>query len=182
MYFHTFTCSPPEMGLPGQEYFAGTHVNPQVTWWNQSGAFIDYMHRTQSVVQNGKFVADVLYYYGDHVPNVFPFKHSDPAGVMPGFDYDVSDETIFLQLKVEDGKIVVPGGVKYRILVLPDHKVLSMAVLGKLVVELNAFKIINHDEVDDTGNRVCTVGRRGATGQNLDLLEQLHRNEVDVRT
>lgn len=131
MYFHTFTCSPPEMGLPGQEYFAGTHVNPQVTWWEQSGAFIDYMHRTQSVVQEGKFVADVLYYYGDHVPNVFPYKHSDPAGVMPGFDYDVTDETIFLQLKGEDGKITVPGGVKYSILVLPDHKVVSLAVLKK---------------------------------------------------
>ncbi len=132
MYFHTFTCSPPEMGLPGQEYFAGTHVNPQVTWWEQSGAFIDYMHRTQSVVQEGKFVADVLYYYGDHVPNVFPYKHADPAGVMPGFDYDVTDETIFLQLKTKDGKIVVPGGVEYRVLVLPDHRVLSLAVLEKL--------------------------------------------------
>ena len=132
MYFHTFSASPPEMGLPGQEYFAGTHVNPQVTWWDQSGPFIDYMHRVQSVVQEGKFVADVLYYYGDHVPNVFPFKHSDPAGVMPGFDYDVTDETVFLKLKVEDGKIVVPGGVYYRVLVLPDHRVLSLAVLEKI--------------------------------------------------
>ncbi|WP_298646316.1 glycosyl hydrolase [uncultured Proteiniphilum sp.] len=132
MYFHTFTCSPPEMGLPGQEYFAGTHINPQVTWWDQSASFIDYMHRVQSVVQNGKFVADVLYYYGDHVPNVFPLKHSDPAGVMPGFDYDVTDETIFLQLKMKDGKIVVPGGIEYRVLVLPDHKVLSLDVLKKV--------------------------------------------------
>jgi len=132
MYFHTFTCSPPEMGLPGQEYFAGTHVNPQVSWWGQSGAFIDYMHRVQSVVQEGKFVADVLYYYGDHVPNIFPFKHSDPAGVMPGFDYDVCDETIFLQLEVENGIIMVPGGVEYRVLVLPDHRVLSLAVLEKI--------------------------------------------------
>jgi len=132
MYFHTFTCSPKEMGLPGQEYFAGTHVNPQVTWWEQSQSFIDYMHRTQLLVQNGKFVADVLYYYGDHVPNVFPFKHSDPAGVMPGFDYDVTDETIFLKLKMKDGKIVVPGEVEYRVLVLPDHKVLSMSVLEKV--------------------------------------------------
>jgi hypothetical protein len=118
--------------LPGQEYFAGTHVNPQVTWWKHSSAFIDYMHRTQSIVQHGKFIADVLYYYGDHVPNVFPFKHWDPAGVMPGFDYDVTDETIFLQLKVEDGKIIVPGGVEYKVLVLPDHRVLSIPVLEKL--------------------------------------------------
>lgn len=132
VYFHTFTCSPLESGLPGQEYFAGTHVNPQVTWWEQSGAFIDYMHRTQSIMQNGKFVADVLYYYGDHVPNIFPYQHSDPAGVMPGFDYDVTNETVFLKLKVENGKVVVPGGVKYRVLVLPDHKVLSLAVLEKI--------------------------------------------------
>ncbi len=132
LYFHTFTCSPTEMGLPGQEYFAGTHVNPQVTWWNQSGAFIDYMHRTQLLVQEGNFIADVLYYYGDHVPNVFPFKHSDPAGVLPGFDYDVTDETIFLSLEVIDGKLRVPGGVEYRVLVLPDHRVLSMAVLKKV--------------------------------------------------
>jgi hypothetical protein len=145
MYFHTFTCSPPEMGLPGQEYFAGTHVNPQVTWWEQSGGFIDYMHRIQSVVQEGKFVADVLYYYGDHVPNVFPFKHSDPAGVIPGFDYDVCDENILLQLKVEDGRILVPGGVEYRVLVLPDHKVLSLAVLEKLEeLVLDGASVLGH--------------------------------------
>ncbi|MDR1097483.1 MAG: glycoside hydrolase, partial [Tannerella sp.] len=132
LYFHTFTCSPPEMGLPGQEYFAGTHVNPQVTWWNESGAFIDYINRTQSVVQNGTFVADVLYYYGDHVPNVFPYKHSDPAGVLPGFDYDVTNKDILLRLKVRDGKLTVPGGIEYRALVLPDHKVLSLDALKKI--------------------------------------------------
>ena len=45
VYFHTFTCSPAEQGIPGQEYFAGTHVNPRVTWWSKSAPFIDYMHR-----------------------------------------------------------------------------------------------------------------------------------------
>ena len=132
MYFHTFTCSPKEMGRPGQEYFAGTHVNPQVTWWNESDAFIDYLHRTQFVVQNGKFVADVLYYYGDHVPNVFSNKQADPAGTLPGFDYDVTDETILLRLKVKNGKIIVPGGMEYRVLVLPDHGILSLDALRKV--------------------------------------------------
>ena len=129
LYFHTFTSSPESMGLPGQEYFAGTHVNPRVTWWNESGPFIDYMRRVQTLVQNGTFVADVLYYYGDHVPNVFPYKDSDPSGAMPGFDYDVVDETILTRLKVKDGGIVTPSGLKYRILVLPDHKVLSLEAL-----------------------------------------------------
>jgi hypothetical protein len=120
------------MGLPGQEFFAGTHINPQVTWWNESAPFMDYLNRTQFIVQNGNFVADVLYYYGDHVPNVFPYKHSDPAGVMPGFDYDVTNEDILLKLKVKDGKLIVPGGVEYRALVLPDHRVLSFEALKKI--------------------------------------------------
>jgi hypothetical protein len=132
VYFHTFTCSPKEMGRPGQEYFAGTHVNPQVTWWDESGAFIDYLHRVQFVVQKGKFVADVLYYYGDHVPNIFSNKQTDPAGALPGFDYDVADETILTRLQVKNGKIIVPGGIAYRVLVLPDHKVLSLEALKKV--------------------------------------------------
>ncbi len=126
VYFHTFTSSPSEMGLPGQEYFAGTHINPRVTWWEESDPFFDYLRRVQLMAQNGKFVADVLYYYGDHVPNVFPFKDADPSGAMPGFDYDVVDETVLQRLTVKDGKVVTPTGMEYRLLVLPDHGVLSL--------------------------------------------------------
>ena len=178
IYFHTFTCSPPEMGLPGQEYFAGTHVNPQVTWWKQSGAFIDYMHRTQSIVQEGKFVADVLYYYGDHVPNVFPLKHYDPAGVMPGFDYDVTDETIFLQLKIKDGKIIVPGGVEYGVLVLPDHKVLSLAVLEKLesLLKQGAQIIGNKPE-----SSVSLVGGENEQKKFHELVDKIWGNEPNEK-
>ncbi len=170
MYFHTFSASPPEMGLPGQEYFAGTHVNPQVTWWDQSGPFIDYMHRTQSVVQEGKFVADVLYYYGDHVPNVFPHKHSDPAGAMPGFDYDVTDETIFLQLRLEEGKIIVPGGVAYRVLVLPDHKVLSLPVLEKTASLLQEGAHVIGYKPEST---VSLVGGQEAQGKFKALADEI---------
>jgi hypothetical protein len=178
MYFHTFTSSPPEMGIPGQEYFAGTHVNPQVTWWEQSGAFIDYMHRTQSVVQNRKFVADVLYYYGDHVPNIFPLKHSDPAGVMPGFDYDVTDETIFLQLKMKEGRIVVPGGVKYSVLVLPDHNVLSMAVLEKVEFLLNqGAHIIGHRPKSS----VSLVGGENEQKQFQILVDKIWGNKANEK-
>ena len=134
VYFHTFTCSPSDQGIPGQEYFAGTHVNPRVTWWDKSASFIDYMHRVQMLVQEGSFVADVLYYYGDHVPNIYPFKHSDMPGAMFGFDYDVTDENILMKLSVEDGYIVVPNGRKYKVLVLPDHNVLSLDVLKKIEI------------------------------------------------
>jgi len=132
IYFHTFTCSPPEMGIPGQEYFAGTHVNPQVTWWDYAGTFIDYINRCQFLVRQGDFVADVLYYYGDHVPNLAQRKEADPAQVLPGYDYDVTNEEILMQLRVESHEIAVPGGIRYRLLVLPDHQVLSLAALEKV--------------------------------------------------
>jgi len=132
IFFHTFTCSPKAMGIPGQEYFAGTHVNPKVTWWDLSKPFMDYMNRIQTVVQRGTFVADVLYYYGDHVPNIAVHKGFNRAGALPGYDFDVTNEEVLLKLRVVNAKVVVPSGLNYRVLVLPDHKVLSLAVLKKV--------------------------------------------------
>lgn len=129
---HTFTCSPSEMGLPGQEYFAGTHFNPNCTWWPMAGAFIDYLNRGHWMAQKGQFVADVAYYYGDHVPNIARRKADDPAGVLPDYDYDVLSEEILLQLGFEDGELTLPRGMHYRVLVLPDHRVLSLAALRKV--------------------------------------------------
>ena len=133
LFIHTFTCSPKEMGLPGQEYFAGTHLNPNITWWDQSQAFMDYMNRCQFLLQQGQFQADVLYYGGDHIPKLIRLKESDPAGALPGFDYDVTNEEALLRYaSVKDGWIVYSTGMRYRILVLPDHQVLSHAALRKV--------------------------------------------------
>ncbi len=133
MFVHTFTSSPVEAGLPGQEYFAGTHFNPQVTWWNMAEGITTYIARCQSVMQQGRVVTDALYYYGDHVPNIAAYKESDPAKVLPGFDYDVTDEDILLSsLSFKDGMLRLPSGQTYRVLVLPDNKVLSLAALRKV--------------------------------------------------
>jgi hypothetical protein len=132
IYLHTFTSSPKEMGLPGQEYFAGTHFNPNVTWWDYSTTFIQYLTRCHYMLQHGTALADVLYYYGDHVPNLGRFKDDDPAKALPGYDYDLINEDRLLALEVKNGKIVLPHGVSYRVLVLPDHKILSLKAIQKV--------------------------------------------------
>ena len=132
VYLHTFTCSPKEMGLPGQEYFAGTHFNPNVTWWNYSTAFIKYLTRIQYLMQSGTAVADVLYYYGDHIPNIGRYKDDDPAKSLPDYDYDLINEDKLMDLSVKNGKIFLPHGVSYQVLALPDHKVLSLKALRKV--------------------------------------------------
>jgi hypothetical protein len=138
VYFHTFTSSPKEMGMPGQEYFAGTHFNPNVTWWNYSTAFLGYLTRCHYLLQKGTALSDVLYYYGDHVPNLGRLKEDDPAGALLGYDYDLINEDRLLDLTVRDGKIELPHGVNYRVLVLPDHKILSLAVIRKVKTLVHA--------------------------------------------
>ena len=170
-YFHTFTTSPEKMGVPGQEYFAGTHVNPRVTWWNEAGAFIDYMRRVQFVVQEGHFVADVAYYYGDHVPNICPLKEADMPKVLPGFDYDVLGEDAFLTLSVDHaGRVALANGLSYRALVLPDHGVLSLAALRQV-------KRLLHDGATVVGVRptrcVSNVGGTDAQREFRDTVAQL---------
>ena len=133
LVWHAFTCSPAEMGIPGQQYFAGTHFNPNTTWWSKATAFLAYIDRCQFLLQQGLFVADACYYYGDHVPNFAQLKRSDPARVLPGYDYDVATEEVLLtRMTVRGGRIVLPDGISYRVLVLPDRSGISLPVLRKL--------------------------------------------------
>jgi hypothetical protein len=133
VFFYNFTSSPKEAGTPGQEYRTGTHFNRNQTWWKQSGAFVSYINRVQFLMLQGSFVADVLHYYGEHVPNFVRLKSSDPAHVLPGYDYDVCNEDVLLhRLSVKDGRLVLPDGMSYRLLVLPDVEVISPAALRKV--------------------------------------------------
>ena len=68
--FHTFAHNPPEAGLPGYVYHAGEHFNANNTWWKQSGPMLTYMARCSYMMQQGDFVADVCFYYGDQAPNL----------------------------------------------------------------------------------------------------------------
>jgi len=128
-FLHTFTCSPKEMGLPGQEYFAGTHINPNVTWWEMAGPFMTYLARCQYMLRQGRFVADACHYAGDHVPNIMPLKEADPPGALPGYDFDYLNEEMLARLSIADGLLALPSGMRYRILSLPDHRVISLTAL-----------------------------------------------------
>lgn len=132
LVIHTFTHSPKEAGVPGNEYFAGTHFNQNVTWWKQTPAFLQWNSRNSFMLSQGLFVGDVCYYYGDNVPNQVPLKHIDPD-LGEGYDYDVcNSEVILTRMDVKDGRIVLPDGMRYEVLVLPDWTVINRAVLEKI--------------------------------------------------
>jgi len=129
---HTSTATRPEDGKPGYEYGAGTHFNPNVTWWNQAGAFLGYIGRCQHLLRQGLFVGDVLFYTGDWAPNVMEPKHVDPS-LGKGFDYDgCNAEVLLTRLGVRDGRLVLPDGMSYRLLVLPDRTRMPLEIVRKL--------------------------------------------------
>lgn len=133
LVWHAFVCSPAREGIPGQQYFAGTHLNPNVTWWAKSRPFFSYLNRCQALLQSGLPVADVACFYGSHVPNFTQHRSTDPARVGAGYDYDVLTEEVLLQrLSVRDGRLVLPEGVSYRLLVLPERDSISLPALRKL--------------------------------------------------
>jgi len=133
LVWHEFTSIPESFGLPGIEYFAGTHINPNITWWKQSDAFFLYLNRSQFLLQQGHAVDDVLYFYGDQVPNFVRLKRDDPAHVLPGYDYDVTDEDALLRtLSVHGGGITTPAGNEYRLLALPASHRLSLPALKRI--------------------------------------------------
>ena len=155
LVWHAFVCSPTEMGVPGIQYFAGTHLNPNVTWWEKSGPFFAYLNRCDFMLQQGLFVADACYYYGDHVPNFAQLKRTDPARVLPGYDYDVvTEENILTRMSVKDGRILLPDGMSYRVLVLRDHTAISLPVLRKLKELVDAgATVIGPKPIEATGLR-----------------------------
>jgi hypothetical protein len=135
---HTFASSPPEAGLPGWAYHAGTDINPSATWWPMVRGLTDYLARCSYMLRQGWFVADVCYYYGDQAPNFYPPLCNVPEKPLlddldPRHDYDVCSSQVILQrMRVENRRIVLPDGMSYAALVLPEQDQLLAEVLEKI--------------------------------------------------
>ncbi len=136
--FHTFASTNPEDGLPGRTYHAGYDMNPGTTWWAKSKPFVDYLSRCSYLLQQGLFVGDACYYYGDQTPNFFPLFHDVPEkprikGLGNGHDFDVVNTDVILnRMSVKDGRLVLPDGMSYSLLLLPDQSHMTLEVLKKI--------------------------------------------------
>jgi len=136
--YHGYSHSPLEEGYPGRSYHAGVDMNPKVVWWSKAQPFMDYLGRCCHMLQQGLYVADVAYYYGDQAPNFWPSYHDVPEkptieGLGSGYEYDVVNSDVILnRMSVQDGRIVLPDGMSYRILVLPEKNDMPLEVLTKL--------------------------------------------------
>ena len=172
--WHTFTCSPEKFGKPGIEYFAGTHVNRNVTWHKQAAPFLEYIARCQYMLRQGMPVVDFCVYTGD-----VPYQHwgqwKDRAGekstvkIPRGYSYDILNNDVLINgAEFENGKLVLPGGMAYKALIVDlDSQLVSPEALEKIL------------ELKDAGLPVICGGTppTGAAGlgEDSELVKELGR-------
>ncbi|RZK76058.1 MAG: glycosyl hydrolase, partial [Pedobacter sp.] len=136
---HAATCQPPEDGKPGFVYCAGQHFTPNITWWEQSKEFFDYLSRCQFMLQQGNFVADVCFYLGERPPLLAPPKYNIPS-LGPGYDCDYSNpEVLLTRMTVKNGRIVLPDGMNYKVLVLQN----AISTLPEIAKEVGSYQSLN---------------------------------------
>ena len=108
----------------------GLHYERTQTWWEMSTAWHEYLARCQYLLRQGQYVAD-LCYLRPEVPNQTYFTPNPP--VPTGYRYDeISAEALIQRASVEGGRLVVPGGMSYRVLVVPPVKAMTPALATKI--------------------------------------------------
>jgi hypothetical protein len=177
--FHGFSHNITGSGYPGFVYHAGTHFNDKRVWWTKVKPFVEYISRISAIAQETDFVSDVLWYYGDKVPNSATPKNTH-FKVGPGYDYEVINTEILLNnLTVKNGKLVLSNGAEFSLLTLENEEVINPAVLSKLNELAQKGAIIIGDKpqkVDIRANNSVT----DSIGKNL--LTQLWSNISDPAT
>jgi hypothetical protein len=127
---HVYIHQPWDDRRPGVNAWFSTEFNRNNTWFEQSRAWIDYYRRCDFLLQQGRHVADVAYYIGEDTPKMTGIRK--PA-LPPGYDFDyINAEVIEQRLKVKGGRFVLPDGMSYRLLVLPELDAMRPELLEKM--------------------------------------------------
>lgn len=131
---------------PGLSLFIfGQFFNRNDTWAEQAGPWVTYLARTSYMLQQGRPIADIAYFYGEERSLTEHYLDRLETDIPAGFDFDyVNAEALLNLLSVRDGRIVTPSGMDYRLLYIPDRitcftlptlrKIEQMVAQGAIVV------------------------------------------------
>ena len=154
MVFHRFVhqpwTNPPR--CPGMTMAAyGGHFDRTQTWWEHGAKeFFAYLSRCQHLLQHGAFAADVLLCTSGEAPDF------GTDGVIPnGYDGDRCHPNALAECRVEDGIVIVPGGVRYRVVGTPPRSALRNEVDAALRrLERLGATVVEYCEVADALKRL----------------------------
>jgi hypothetical protein len=106
---------PPGLSLGGY----GQFFNRLESWAGQAGGWIRYIARCSQMLQQGRYVADVAYFYGEEAPITGLFGDATVSDVPRGHGFDfVNADAVKNLLSVDKGELVAHSGMRYRLLYL----------------------------------------------------------------
>ena len=94
----------------------GMHFERTQTWWHLAKDWVTYQTRCQQMLQDGRFVADVALFCGEEAPNSLKGVDKVPKG----YGFDGCAAAAVRAMRVEKGELVLPSGMRYRMLAVPD--------------------------------------------------------------
>jgi len=132
--FHRYALQPWLNRRPGMTMGPwGLHYERTQTWWEQTGPWHRYLARCQFLLRQGKFAADICYLQPEGSPQ------GAPMYARSGYDYDhVSAEVALKHMTVRNGRLVLPSGMSYRVLVLPPVTTMTPQLLRKIKALVDA--------------------------------------------
>jgi len=135
--FHRYQHQPWLDRQPGMTMGSyGVHWERTQTWWPLVPAYHRYLARCQFMLRQGRPVADILYLAAEGAPQVFRAPESATLGKPPdrrGHNFDgCAPETLRERVSVRDGQLVLPDGMSYRVLVLPERTTMTPVLLRKV--------------------------------------------------
>ena len=120
--------------MPGQQYFAGTHFNPNSTWWAESAA-VPRLTSTAASSCCSKGCSWPTSATTTAITCRISRSSSGPirrACCPATTTTSITEEAMLTRMSVQDGRLVLPDGMSYRVLVLPDRDDHFLPVLRKL--------------------------------------------------
>jgi hypothetical protein len=127
---HLYIQQPDDSRKPGMNAWFSTEFNRHNTWFSQANNYLDYLRRSQHILQQGQYAADVCYFIGESTPIMTGGRNPE---IPKGYSYDyINAEVILDRLSVKDGKFVLPDNMSYNVMVLPPLTTMRPEVLAKI--------------------------------------------------
>ena len=132
---HTSVHQPLTEKAPGFSLFIfGQYFNRLETWGEMARPWVDYISRNSFMLQQGRHVADVAYFYGEEAPLTALFAKSVPDDLpkWSGFDF-VNADVVLNQLRNDGSDLVAKSGARYKLIYLGgSSRQMTLPVLKRL--------------------------------------------------
>ena len=138
---HTSVHVPVDDKKPGLSLFIfGQYFNRNESWAEMAKPWVDYLSRNAYMLQQGRYQADVAYFYGEEGPLTGLYGDKKVADAPTHYGYDfVNPDVVMNQLSVDGGDLVAKSGARYKVLYLggSSHK-MTLPMLKSLKALLDA--------------------------------------------